>query len=528
VRTLLIAIVLVIPRLAGEEPKKPEPPDRKGYSEARKISDPGQKIDALRKFRADYPKSPLANIANDLILETLAKSFPERTGEIPNHVDLMVKNVKKAGRAARYQDVADTLADNGVALSQAEELARKALDQLTEKKFIEEQTKNYRKSKEKTPDEAKLKQDYRSQRARFVATLGKTYVKEGKLEEGERLLKEAYEMRPTLSSVAAELGKLAAKAGKEDAAFDYLVQARLTGVLKPEDQKGLENLYRKKHEDRLDGLDDLLDETYRKKFPEPIHVEAYKAEASRSDRLVLAEIFTGSGCPPCVGADLAMDAAMERYPRQDLAVLMFHQHVPRPDPMANPASVKRASFYDVQGVPTLAIDGKKTVGGSDRAGTRRVYDRINPDIEKELRLPAAAHVTVAARMEDGTVKVHVTVDGIKDESKDLKLQIALVEQHLRYGGESGIRFHPMVVRATAPGFAISEESAAFDYTFDVARISSDLKDYLNEYEVKNDRFGKITFVEKKDAINSADLAVVAFVQDDKTRKVLQAAYVKAR
>ena len=76
--------------------------------------------------------------------------------------------------------------------------------------------------------------------------------------------------------------------------------------------------------------------------------------------------------------------------------------------------------------------------------------------------------------------------------------------------------------------ADSEESAAFDYTFDVARISSDLKDYLNEYEVKNDRFGKITFVEKKDAINSADLAVVAFVQDDKTRKVLQAAYVKAR
>ena len=202
-RTLLIAIVLVIPRLAGEEPKKAEPPDRKGYSEARKISDPGQKIDALRKFRADYPKSPLANSANDLILETLAKSFPERTGEIRNHVDLMVKNVKKAGRAARYQDVADTLADNGVALSQAEELARKALDQFTEKKFIEEQRKNYRKSKEKTPDEAKLKQDYRSQRARFVATLGKTYVKEG---------------------------KLAAKAGKEDAAFDYLVQARLTCV----------------------------------------------------------------------------------------------------------------------------------------------------------------------------------------------------------------------------------------------------------------------------------------------------------
>jgi thiol-disulfide isomerase/thioredoxin len=288
----------------------------------------------------------------------------------------------------------------------------------------------------------------------------------------------------------------------------------------------LESLYRKKHGDRLDGLDEFLDEIYREKFPEPIHVEPYKTDASRSGRVVLAEIFTGSGCPPCVGADLAMDAAMERYPRQDLAVLMFHQHVPRPDPMANPAGVKRASFYNVQGVPTVAIDGKAAMGGGDRAGTKRVYDRVNLDIERELRLPAEAHLTIAAAIEDHTVRVRITVDAVKSDSKDLKAQIALVEQHLRYGGESGIRFHPMVVRATAPGFAIAEDPAAFDYMFDLATISADLEAYLNEYEVKNDRFGKITFIEKKNAIDPSDLAVVAFVQDEKTKKVLQATYLK--
>jgi hypothetical protein len=53
-----------------------------------------------------------------------------------------------------------------------------------------------------------------------------------------------------------------------------------------------------------------------------------------------------------------------------------------------------------------------------------------------------------------------------------------------------------------------------------------LKAYLDEYEVKNDRFGKITFAEKKDVINPSDLAVVAFVQDEKTKKVLQASYLK--
>jgi hypothetical protein len=159
-RTLLIAIVLVISCLAAEEPKKPAPPAREAYSEAQKISDPRKKIDALRKFVGEYP------------------------------------------------------ADNGVLLKRAEELA---------------------------------------------------------------------------------------------------------------------------------------DESYRKKFPGPIHVEPYKADASRSGRVVLAEIFTGSR------------------------------------------------------LPTL--------------GTKRVYDRVNPDIERELRLPAEAHLTIAAAIEEDTVKVYVTVDEIKSDSK---------------------------------------------------------------------------------------------------------------
>jgi tetratricopeptide (TPR) repeat protein len=525
-RTLLIAIVLVTSRLAAEEPKKPAPPDRKAYMETLKVSDPRQKIEALRKFIADYPKSTFANSANDLILQTLAKSFSYRTHEIREQAELILKNVTKSTQAAKRQQVADTFADNGVLLKWGEELARTALKQLKEKNSIEEEMKYYRKSKEEPPDKETFHQHYQLQRARFLATLGKIYLKEGDSEEGERLLKEAYAASPALSSAALQLGILAGKAGNYDVAFAYLVQARLTGVLTPAYQKWMQDLYRRNHADKPDGLDEFLDETYRKKFPEPIHVEPYKADASRSGRVVLAEIFTGSGCPPCAGADLAMDAAMERYSRQDLAVLMFHQHVPRPDPMANPAAIKRASFYDAQGMPTLAIDGKTAMGGADRSGTKRVYDRVNSDIEKELRLPAEAHLTIAAAIKDDTVKVHVTVDEIKSDSKDLKLQIALVEQHLRYGGESGIRFHPMVVRATAAAFAIAKKTAAFDYVFDIARISSGLEAYLKDYEVNNDRFGKITFAEKKNAIDPSDLAVVAFVQDDKNKKVLQAGYLK--
>jgi thiol-disulfide isomerase/thioredoxin len=44
---------------------------------------------------------------------------------------------------------------------------------------------------------------------------------------------------------------------------------------------------------------------------------------------VLAELFTGSECPPCVGADLAFDGLVEAVPAKYLAVLVYHLPIPR-------------------------------------------------------------------------------------------------------------------------------------------------------------------------------------------------------
>src|SRR5581483_3302526 len=279
----------------------------------------------------------------------------------------------------------------------------------------------------------------------------------------------------------------------------------------------------------VEGFEELLDQTYRKRFPDPIHVDAYQPTASRSNRVVLVEVFTGAGCPPCAGADLAMDAAMERYPTKDVAVLMFHEHIPHPDPMANPDTVKRASFYDLQGVPTLAIDGDAKVGGSSRAEAKSIYDRFDPEIEQDLQKPAEAEIRLTATREGDVVKVRATVDNLKPDAKDVKLQIALIEEGLRYSGENGIRFHPMVVRAMAgkdaQGFEVEAgKSATFEWSFDVDKISSALKTYLDDYEKNNDRYGKITFIEKKYRIDPKHLAVAAFVQESKTRHILQASF----
>ncbi len=281
-------------------------------------------------------------------------------------------------------------------------------------------------------------------------------------------------------------------------------------------------LYRKQHNGSIEGLDAMLDAQYRKLYPNPVKVEEYHPTDKRSDRLVLAEVFTGSGCPPCVGADLAFEAAMERFPSKDLAVVMYHEHVPRPDPMTNPDTIARSKAYEVRGVPTYAIDGKTVGGGGgarDNAG--KIYERIVTPIEKDLELPAEARLTAHAVISGNTVKVTGAVADVKDKSDDLKVRVLLVEKEIRYTGENGIRFHTMVVRA------IAEEKAdgAYSHTFNVDEISAGLKKHLDEYEAAGHRGETFKFIEKKDAIDRANLAVVVMVQDDKTRHVLQSAMI---
>src|SRR5262249_42720754 len=162
-------------------------------------------------------------------------------------------------------------------------------------------------------------------------------------------------VNPASAPVAGALGEMAAKAGDDSKAMEYLISARLTGNAAASANEAFENLYKKSHNGSADGLEAMLDTEYHKRFPNPVHVEAYKPDAARTDRVVLAEVFTGSGCPPCAGADIAFDAAMERYGRKDLAVVMYHLHIPRPDPMTNPDTQARAKSYSVNAVPSFAI-----------------------------------------------------------------------------------------------------------------------------------------------------------------------------
>jgi thiol-disulfide isomerase/thioredoxin len=417
-----------------------------------------------------------------------------------------------------------------VLLKDAESYARKGVEALHENVWMAEQREAYAKRKQKVPTQEDLARRFADVRAGRIGTLGLVELRLGKTAVAQKLLEEAYAVEPSIVSVAAALGELAAQSGDDAKAMDYLIPARLSGHAPDAAKQAFETLYKKGHNGSLDGMDAMLDAEYRKRFPNPIRVAAYQPTDKRSDRVVLAEVFTGSGCPPCAGADVAFDAAMERYARKDLAVVMYHVHVPRPDPMTTEGSTARSKSYGVRGVPTYAIDGKETMGGGSRESAPEIFDGFRKDLETDLETAAEAKVKIDAGLNGGTVKVSAAVDEVKNDSKDLKVQILLVEKEIRHLGENGILFHPMVVRAfggeKGEGYKIDANGkGTFDASFDLEAIGKAIRKQLDDYEAKGHRGESFQFSAKKDQINRAVLAVVVFVQDDKTRHVLQAGYV---
>jgi len=552
--------------LAGQQAQVPAagaarevPPERKALNEANKIADPDKKIEALRKVVEDFPKSPVAGSANFAIFTTLVAKMKDAGSRAIDQAKLIAEIDTGTSRGSQHTQLAGVLLAQGVLLEEAEAFARKGVDSLDEKRFVEGRKQSLAQAAAEArerdpesapvapPDEAQLARMFRAAKQNAYSTLGQISAKLGKHAEAEKALREAYAIDAKGSAAAAAALRLAdysKKAGRDAEQLEYLAAVALAGRLTADAKADLEAVYKRTHGGSLDGLEEMLDRRYEAENPMPVPVTPYARPAGRTDRVVLAEIFTGAGCGPCVGADLAFEAALERYGLRDLAVLMYHLHIPRPDPMTNPSTQERQKRYEIRGVPSFYIDGESDGrGGGDAASAPGIYrGRVEPAIEKRLVAKpgakiglSAAHAIVAAagpRPVAPAIRVNAAVSGVKSASANLKLQIMLVEERVRYSGENGVRFHPMVVRAVAgvhgsQGFPLTAgKNLEVEYTFDIDRVMAEAREHLDDFEKTSTRFPNHKFLEKKHGVEATRLSVVAFVQDEGDRTVLQAAVAK--
>lgn len=293
-------------------------------------------------------------------------------------------------------------------------------------------------------------------------------------------------------------------------------------------------LWRAKHGD-TDGLDAYLDEVY----TNLIHGVAADAEpvASRGTRVTLCELFTGAACPPCVAADVATTGLEVQYDKSRVIVLRYHIHIPLPDPMSNADSETRFDYYQGLGTPTVLLNGRleqDVVGPISLAPLQ--FQRLRESVDELVKQDSRLRINLAAEAKDGQLHLNAQVGGADEMPSTLRLRLALVEDSVDFVAPNGIRKHEMVVRnmpGGPEGIAADQGRLKFTGTIPLASLRKDLVDYLDRYEQQFDlRFAPPELIEQlsngvfpQKPLELKPLHFVAFVQDDATRDILQAAAV---
>ncbi len=113
---------------------------------------------------------------------------------------------------------------------------------------------------------------------------------------------------------------------------------------------------------------------------------------------------------------------------------------------------------------------------------------------------------------------------MKTDSEGLRVRVALAEEKVAYTGANKVAEHVNVVRAFAGG--PEGEKVAKDKAF-TKTLTVDLDAVRKELREDLDKKGKETpFPNKERPLDLKKLRIVAFVQNDATREVLQAIQVE--
>jgi len=279
----------------------------------------------------------------------------------------------------------------------------------------------------------------------------------------------------------------------------------------------------KEVEARLDKLEVQAFDEYEAKNQDFL-VAKFPGRKTKSTRAVLVELFTGAQCPPCVGADLAFDAMPRAYDAKDVVLLEYHLHVPRPDALTNTDSEGRAGFYGdekIRGTPTVLFNGRVSpVGGGSREDAGEVYKDYRKIVDPLLESPAGANLQAVAGRKGDKIHIKATVSDLAKPGAKVKLRIALVEDWARYKGSNGLSYYHQVVRAFPGGIgglALTKPSAVQTADVDLEDLRKSLSKYLDAAAKEE------PFLDSQRPMRLRNLSVVAFIQDDATQEVLQAA-----
>ncbi len=254
--------------------------------------------------------------------------------------------------------------------------------------------------------------------------------------------------------------------------------------------------------------------------------EPYKGRKAKSDRVVMLEIVTNTEAPPAAPTELAAVALRQAFKPTELIALHYHVQVRGgPDPLAGPDSMERIGLYaeQIRTVPSVFVNGKLAPRGPMPAQTAKdKHAELRDVIEKQLETPATMKLALTVTPGEKGFTAKAVVSDLDAPSDKIKLRFALTEERVRYTGGSGVRYHSHVVRAVpgdAKGYALTKKTHEQTVAIDPTELRAKLGKLLDDFAKSQRDFAG----ERPLAL--ANLKLVAFVQNDETKEILQAVQV---
>lgn len=217
-------------------------------------------------------------------------------------------------------------------------------------------------------------------------------------------------------------------------------------------------------------------------------------------RIVLIEQFTSSTCGPCAGANPAFNQLLDNNPSTTAAIKYQMDYPAAGDPCYLAENTTRHNYYGVQGIPHMQMDGK-TYAGHPANFNQGILDAETPKT-------AVYDIDIKWSVVGTKVFVDVTTTSKADilPTSSMKLHVVAVENEVVHSPQSNgeTTFHDVNRKmfAGAAGTSLTNQMANQTFT------------YTGNWTIANVAGAPVV---------SSDLSIVAFVQDNTSGKVMQAA-----
>lgn len=223
-------------------------------------------------------------------------------------------------------------------------------------------------------------------------------------------------------------------------------------------------------------------------------------------RLVLFEHYSNTFCVPCVDVDIIIEDVVDQVlGPYEVISLGYHPNIPGPaDPFylaARPENDARRAYYGVPFSPYALIDGVKNI--STTSLSQLEQNILTAFDERQQIQPKATLEIFDSKNGIDAISGRIKISALENLGANVFLRIALIERS--------------IVTEQPPGS--NGQTYFFDVLRDFQPSAAGIPIALSASQTQS---LQIEFL--KDAAWGDDLEIIAFLQDDSTKEVLQAVW----